>query len=241
MAFKHSPTIITDGLVLCLDAASPKSYTSGSATWYDLSRNGNNGTLTNGPTFSSENRGSIVFDGTNDYGSVPCSKFQSGNNEFSMAVWFKWRGDGSANIDGIFGYGLDAPGGGQCAVIAIDASSFLAFDFGSGAGLVKSLSTMSQNIWYYAIYVYDKSTSKLYLNGKIENFTNYSSANVNLTGSNGANAGIGCLFSPYGNVSSPQRYGTFNGNISIIKYYNRALSASEVLQNYNATKGRFNL
>ena len=61
------PNIVTNGLVLSLDAANPKSYVSGSTTWNDISRGGNNGTLINGPTFNSANGGSIVFDGVNDF------------------------------------------------------------------------------------------------------------------------------------------------------------------------------
>ena len=67
MAFNYSPKISTDGLVLCLDAANTKSYPGSGTVWSDLSRGGNNGTLTNGPTFNSGNGGSIVFDGVNDY------------------------------------------------------------------------------------------------------------------------------------------------------------------------------
>ena len=67
MALSHSPSIITDSLILCLDAANTKSYPGSGATWTDLSGNGNNVTLTNGPTYSSVDGGSIVFDGTNDY------------------------------------------------------------------------------------------------------------------------------------------------------------------------------
>ena len=65
--FAHSPKIVTDGLVLALDAGNTKSYVSGSTTWFDKSGGGNNGTLINGPTFSSANGGSIVFDGVDDY------------------------------------------------------------------------------------------------------------------------------------------------------------------------------
>lgn len=67
MAFNYSPNIVRDSsLVLYLDAANTKSYVSGSTIWNDISRGGNNGTLTNGPTFNSSNNGSIVFDGVND-------------------------------------------------------------------------------------------------------------------------------------------------------------------------------
>ena len=67
MAFGNGPRIITNGLVLALDAADRNSYVSGSTTWTDLSGNGRNATLTNGPTFNSENGGCIVFDGVDDY------------------------------------------------------------------------------------------------------------------------------------------------------------------------------
>ena len=67
MGVAYNPNIVTDGLVLCLDAANKRSYPGTGTTWTDRSANGNNGTLTNGPTFDSANGGSIVFDGTNDY------------------------------------------------------------------------------------------------------------------------------------------------------------------------------
>jgi hypothetical protein len=66
MSFNYSPKIVTDGLVLYLDAANTKSYVSGSTVWNDLSRSGYNGTLTNGPTFNISNGGSISFDGVDD-------------------------------------------------------------------------------------------------------------------------------------------------------------------------------
>jgi hypothetical protein len=71
--------------------------------------------------------------------------------------------------------------------------------------------------------------------------TSYSSANITPNGSNGYNGGIGTIFSIYGNKNSPSRYGSFSGNISSVRIYNVALSDSQVLQNYNALKGRFGL
>ena len=87
MAFNYSPKVVTDGLVLYLDAANPKSYVSGSTTWGDLSRGGNNGTLVNGPTFDGGNGGSIVFDGVNDYGTVPTNPLLI-TTEFTKSIWF---------------------------------------------------------------------------------------------------------------------------------------------------------
>jgi len=97
MSFNFSPKIVTDGLVLYLDAANTKSFISGSTTWNDISKNKNDGTLINGPTFNPNNMGSIVFDGLNDY--VNCGKnssilflIRSGlylHREI-LNRWFKW-------------------------------------------------------------------------------------------------------------------------------------------------------
>ena len=88
MGFYRGPNIVKDGLVLHLDAANYKSYPGSGTTWSDLSGNGNNGTLTNGPTFDSGNRGSIVFDGSNDfvYLSNP-SSLAFGTGDFSIEIW----------------------------------------------------------------------------------------------------------------------------------------------------------
>ena len=67
MGLSHSPSIITQNLVLCLDAANSKSYPGSGTTWYNLIPGGVNGTLTNGPTYSSANGGVIALDGVNDY------------------------------------------------------------------------------------------------------------------------------------------------------------------------------
>ncbi len=84
MAFIHSPKIVTDGLVLALDAGNVKSYASGSTTWFDKSGNAYNGTLVNGPTFNTGSLGSIVFDGTNDYVSLIPPSFN--RNEITICI-----------------------------------------------------------------------------------------------------------------------------------------------------------
>jgi hypothetical protein len=86
MAVNYSPKIITDGLVLYLDAANTRSYPGSGTVWSDLSRGGNNGTLRNGPTFNSGNGGSIVFDGVNDYASFP-NNTNLDNQKITMENW----------------------------------------------------------------------------------------------------------------------------------------------------------
>jgi len=77
MSFSFSPSIIKDGLVLYLDATNTRSYVSGSTIWTDISRVGNNGLLINGPTFSRDGGGSVVFDGNDDYTLLPGSILNS--------------------------------------------------------------------------------------------------------------------------------------------------------------------
>ena len=90
-SFAFTP-IVTDGLILYLDAANTKSYISGSTDWYDLTTYNNDGTLTNGPTFSSTNGGSIVFDGVNDYVQVNNSDILNPTQTITLSVWSKFNG-----------------------------------------------------------------------------------------------------------------------------------------------------
>ena len=96
MALAHSPHIVRDCLVLYLDAANTKSYPGSGTAMTDMSGKGNHGTLTNGPTFSSDNNGSIVLDGTNDYiSTINLSSFTT----FTIQMWiFDSRSSGSMDI-----------------------------------------------------------------------------------------------------------------------------------------------
>ena len=86
MGIKYNPRVVTDGLVFCVDAASKRSYLGTGTTWTDLAGS-NNGTLTNGPTFSSDNGGSIVFDGSDDY--VLLGNDINLGTSASITVWIK--------------------------------------------------------------------------------------------------------------------------------------------------------
>jgi hypothetical protein len=238
----RSFALVTNGLVVNLDAGNVSSYPGSGTTWTDLSGNGINATLVNGVSYSSSNNGYMIFDGNDDYATLSSTSFVSGNSAFTMESWFRWSGNGSATEDIIFSYGID-DGQRGCPLIAIDGSNFFTFEFGSGAGSVKSISAISTNTWYHGVATYDGSNTRAYINGTLQNTTAFSTANIRLSGTNGTNAGIGCLYSSTaGNVfSSPRRYGTFNGFISSVRHYNRALSLSEVQQNFNALRGRYGI
>jgi hypothetical protein len=251
MAFNFSPKIVTDGLVLYLDAANTKSYISGSTVWNDISRSGLNGTLTNGPTFSSANGGSIVFDGSNDYidniGDLSSFSFIQNTNIFSVSFWFKvdvinteyrFIGNTITTAEKGFlvvfrytsGFGFDALG---CYVAN-----------GVGSTLI-SVGTTNDNIitdtnWHHACYVINNTTTGLwYIDGRSVTTTiripgTITVTNVKSTGDSTRTLNVGRV-----NSASPTNF--LDGNIAQVQIYNRTLSASEVLQNYNATKTRFGL
>ena len=100
MGLAHSPRIVTDGLVLCLDAASKRSYPGTGTVWADL-KGGNNGTLTNGPTFDAGNGGSLTFDGTNDYVEIANSS-QFHNQRMTASIWINPQTVNTSNYTHLF-------------------------------------------------------------------------------------------------------------------------------------------
>ena len=238
MSLFHSPRIVTNGLVLCLDAANKKSYPGTGTVWNDLSGNGNHGTLTNGPTFSGANGGSIVLDGTDDIinGTINGSIF-TGN--FTQSAWIYklnanqiWQGvftNSSPQTNHTylmtFGNGsVAAPynsvGANQVGVS--DNGIFL--DIGTHINrwlnitITKSGSTLT-------IYCY-KDGVLLQNSGSITwNSGNFATTNNYQIGRHWA----GCCVA------------TLQGNVSNVTLYNRSLTPSEILQNFNATRGRFGL
>lgn len=239
MAITHLPSIVKDGLVLHLDAGSPKSYSGSGTIWRDLSGNGNNGTLTNGPTFDSNNNGSIVFDGTNDYISFANSitTIMSSSNAVSIFAWFKGTANGIPTSLEIFHKRNNAP-----TYVSYGISWYrlngMTFDsltcrIGFSDGTVSDLSNInqpiSQNIWTLGTQTFDGTNHNLYINGNIIASASVSNKTIK-------DEGFGLTMGSY---NGGQEF--FKGNISNGLIYNRALSPSEVLQNFNATKGRFGI
>ena len=234
MAFNYSPKIVTNGLVLCLDAANTKSYVSGSTAWTDLSQGGNNGTLTNGPTFNSSNGGSIVFDGVDDRVSRT-TNINTGQN-FTVNAWIyptllgttrRAVAISSNNYTSLNGWFFSTAGANTNNTFFLSIGS-------DNAYRVALANTLSLNQWAYisAVCQNGGGSINLYKNG-IE--TSYAvtvlSTNTLIYTYPQFNVG-------YRDAGTPDPY---TGNISVVQIYNRALSASEVLQNYNATKTRFGL
>ena len=232
----HSPMIVTDGLVLCLDAANRRSYPGSGTSWLDLSGQGNNGTLTNGPTFSSNNGGSIVFDGTNDY--IQTSDITLSSANFTLGCWFRFNSltnnsgytiltsshyyaagyNGNfifrANYNNFAGYGF----------------SFATYNGQSNEQFQNSSYSFTTNVWYNAVITGNGTNSSVYINtNRILNFAQ----NKVLTDL--SNGGL-IIADDISWTNNP-----LNGNVAITYLYNRTLSADEVRRNYLATKSRFGL
>lgn len=231
MAFAHSPKIVTDGLVLALDAGNPKSYASGSTIWRDKSGNGNDGTLTNGPTFSSGNGGSIVFDGSNDSVTVTGYDYLTVNGTFS--VWYKTS---STDREALYGtVGTDdirlvvnyQPG----TAGSITGSIGVNIDYGVLSPYAAVGDAIYDGNWHNIAvsWVGSNPSAVIYFDGESKT-TSYTHQST-FSGKSISNFNLGKEQS--GNI--------LNGNIAIAKIYNRALSTSEIQQNYNALKGRFGL
>ena len=229
MGLAHSPRIVTDELVLALDAGNTKSYPGSGTTWTDLSGNGNDGTLLNSPTFNSANGGYLDFDGTNDY--VNCGNSsvfnQSGGKSFTVTCWALFNTATQVH-NPIFN--KSATNGTWEYTLGLNSSrgvSWLTSSNGTswiGTGVNE---TISLNEWYYYAVGFDYANQVSFasINGK----QIYTSAQTGIY--NGSR--------PFeiGRHNDPVRY--MNGNIAQVFMYNRALTATEVEQNYNALKGRY--
>jgi len=233
MAIFRGPNIVRSGLVLSLDAADRNSYPRTGTTWKDLSGNNYNGTLTNSPTFSDLNSGNIVFNGTNQYVGINYNVNLNPATNVSVSVWARLTVSDS-NIRN---------------PIELSASAdelywiFLRADLSPkrwGFGVRQSNNTYAEatsnetnpaiNTWYNLTLVANSSTGlvSLYINGILDGSVAY-----NGTLKQNAAATLSLGRDPGAN----RRY--WQGNIANTQIYNRALTATEVLQNYNATKTRF--
>ena len=224
MALAHSPKIVTDGLVLCLDAGDVKSYPGTGTTWADRSGNNLNGTLVNSPTFNNEKKGNFLFDATNETISIAETSILN-LQSYTYAFWIKrtqpqssgWmqflqRSTSSRN-PGIWFY--------------INEVDRLHFSISTSDGTLPSTNPGGYNLneWHYftATIGYDGTNTTLtgYTDGVLDDGPHIRSNTY-------PNLGTGSSF-----------VGKYGLHLANLKVYNKVLTADEVLQNFNATKSRF--
>ena len=226
MALAHSPSIVMNGLVLCLDAGNVKSYPGSGTVWNDISGNNNIGELVNSPTYNSSNLGFFQFV-TDDFARIPNNTILDTQTP-SVEVWVKtnattqngfWFEKGTVNTQ----YSL------------FQGGSLIYWRMNIGGITQLSVTTatyMNTSSWYQVVGTYTSGSRRLYINGALVN----SDAQTGTIATNNGGMSIGV----YGGFSGGRGY-YYNGNLSACRVYNRALTAAEVQQNFNALRGRYGI
>jgi hypothetical protein len=223
MSYSYGKSIVTDGLVFYVDAANSKSYPGTGTDWADLSADAT-ATLTNGPTYSSNNGGYIDFDGSNDHVEV------TGINVSALSA-FTLEATSSSADETVMSKFLGS----------LSNSSFLLYwDVGDALGFdwvaVNTSSTLHRigttpangtvNAWNHVAATFSGSQIELYVNGSSVGTTSFSGTLRNISGIRlGADESSGLR--------------PLSGNLAVAKVYDKVLSSAEVTQNYNALKNRF--
>ena len=227
MATSYSPKIVTDGLVLCLDAADKKSYSGSGTAWTDRSGNGNHGTLVNGPTFNSD--GYFGLDGTNDR-ITSGAKF-SGTENGSIYLWCNPT---SSNPNAMLAY--QSTGVGRIWIF-VSSSGVLNLNTYFGSGKDFYLTASGSNIkdkWGLITVTFDRSGyQKIYYNGEF-----LTSRDISTASSISWNSGY---LSLGGFAYNGPSWYTAQNKAAKFMVYNVEHTSAQILQNYNATKSRFEL
>jgi hypothetical protein len=224
MALNHSPKIVTNGLVLALDAANAKSYPGSGTACIDLSGNGNNGTLTNAPGFNSANLGYFVFDGTDKYviGNLPSPSVGS-----SITIEAVINLTNVSGTKAIFSHGRSGVSF-SCGMMIVGNN--LRFRNSSNDHALSTPTTLSAGQWYHLVLVSTASQTIGYCNG-ISQGTTAQTITSNL---------ITAYTISRRSDNSASEF--MSGNIAYLRvYHNKALSEAEVLNNFNAQRGRYGI
>jgi hypothetical protein len=224
-----APGIVTDGLYLHLDAGNYNSYPIANTTWYDLSDRRNNANLVNGPTYSRDGGGAIVFDGSNDYATVPSSA-----RTFSQVTFMAWikRNGASPQWAGIILNRDTGIPGSACGIVFRNLTNQLGYLWaGDGFGFVSNL-TPPDGAWCLVGASMVGNISTLFLAQASGTSTAVDTARLTTSVTWAAN-NLYVGYDPSWNV--------YKGSMAQALIYTRALSVQEMQQNFNATRARFNI
>ena len=224
MAVGYNPRIVTDGLVLALDAGNTKSYPGSGTTWYDLSGKGNNGTFVNmgSSNLDSANGGSLTFDGTDEYITL-ASQVLFNITGSAFSVWFTVGIDFSSNYGGrgiILGSSVGTK---YNRLFAISGRNGLQGETNTNEEYYLTGLTI-YNGWNNVQVSFENSVAKTYLNGVLGQTSSTLTNDLTLD-----------------QISSSASDANYQGKIAQVSMYNRALTASEIQQNFNALRGRFGI
>ena len=235
---KMGPNVVMDGLLFYVDASNDKSYVGSGTTWKDLSSNELDNTIAGSPTYETANGGGFVFDGADDYAQRLNDTTFNSINEFTFNFWVKYAS--GVNLTSLIG----KPRAGYADALRIGYTADTTTLFYSLSGTTRCSNTsvtLSTTEFTNICFVQNPSESsnpdktKFYINGTA--ISNESSGYALFSVDAPTHPLIiGGWRQGYGSVGA-----TWKGNMNIVQMYNRALSANEVKQNYNALKSRFGL
>jgi hypothetical protein len=233
MAQNYGPNIITDNLILALDAADINSYPRSGTTWYNLVNPSLNASINGGVSFSSINKGTMSFNGSNGIAYAPSVNSLGAIPNQTFEIWVKSPGLGSGKNIG----GLICPDYGMISYIAANGNIVYYLYNSSTSSYVINISTSGVNCfdnnWHHIICTRGYSTAAIYVDGVLKT-----------SASGGGNWSGTTVWSDMniqiGNNPNDAYYNLY-GNIGLAKIYRAYFSASDVLQNYNMTKSRFGL
>lgn len=220
MSLGHGASIVRNGLVLCLDAANVKSYPGTGTTWNDISGNSFNGTLTNGPIYSSS--GFFTFDGVDDLCTLPINAAFN-TPSVTYEVWAYLQTIADRHI-------LYVNWQGNALEVNSDRSVVM-YNFSSGGqlGALTAGGIISWDTWNHFVGVYDDTAQALYtyVNGTLQATRNSTPSTIYSVSTHA--------------VSGVAFGGEVSGRISAVRHYNFALSAAQIQQNFNAHRGRYGI
>jgi len=222
--------VVDSSLKLWLDAGQPASYPGSGTTWTDVSGLGNNGTLVSGATYNSDNGGSIALDGSTGYVLLgPIPEIGISTSSFTMGIWVYPTG-AAGNIVSMSS--TNPSGSWNMPPIAATGQKFRGKIWSNN--YLYSTSTYTLNTWYYVVLVFDyvAGAQRFYVNGDLQD----SQTGISY-GSSGTN---NYLFLGQSNPGADNT-GMFPGKISNFHIHNRALTATEILQNFNALRKRYGI
>lgn len=223
MGIAYNTSIVRNGLVMHLDAANPKSYPGTGTTWTDLSGNGNNGTLVNGVGYNAANGGSLVFDGVDDKVTFPNNTIST-TSGITVEVWFT-TSSGTKYQD-IFD--LSDTYGIWIVTNFSGATGKIHTSFNTITGYMTA--NYTANNWYQVVLSGSGTSNFMYLNGvQVATTSQLVVSSINLNTAR------------IGNVDGDRASEYLVGNVPNLKLYNRVLSATEIYQNFEATRGRYGL
>jgi hypothetical protein len=223
MALGHGANIVRDGLVLHLDAANPKSYPGTGTVWTDLSGNGNSGTLVNSVEYSEDNKGSMVFDGVNDY--VDCIANVDSLTSITFDCWAK-----ISSTPTLFSQFLGFISSSGAIYVAPNSTNIFGQLSINGVGNVGTGGVnISIDEWTNSCVTWESgSTIKIYINGLYIRQSSVVTGSISSTGG-------GFRLARYSSG------GYINSRIGNSKIYNRALTPAEIKQNFEALRGRYEI